>query len=125
MGLLGEFELPSSGEIPLEKPLETRYLRIIPTASSDGSATDAPMAINAVSFDGCRPMTANLSIAPECFNDDRPPAVHAERYFRSFAVDEINDVVYFCDSRFSEPAGPARCFASNRATDGDFDGNFR
>jgi len=120
LGLLGEFTVPSSGKITLSTPLETRFLRIIPTVSSSGAVTD-PMAVNGVRFVGCRPPGANLTTAPAC--SSLLKTTHAVKdYYRSFAVDEERDLLYFCDAT---PHSSVRCYSSNRRMEQDFDGKLK
>ncbi len=71
-----------------------------------------------ISFLGCRPLSY---VEETC--EAKTTLVAQGLTYRHFAVDDVRDILYFCDVKKTGEAGLA-CFSSNRGkVDNDFDGS--
>ncbi len=96
-----------------------RYVRLRLLRAGDVT-NDAvyPIGVGGVEIKGCYPNDFSPPAVPATCPGNTPASDDANVY-RHFAVDDENNVVYFCDvepySYSSADINPVRCFGNNRA----------
>eukprot|EP00095_Tigriopus_kingsejongensis_P012596 maker-scaffold642_size120736-snap-gene-0.21 protein:Tk12596 transcript:maker-scaffold642_size120736-snap-gene-0.21-mRNA-1 annotation:"s-adenosylmethionine synthetase" len=114
-------------EIKIEPALEAQFVRIVIVSSDIAGANEKPVGISKVEFKGCfqkkhtpttcpteprvKPIhsSADVSVMEQTGSPKKLP-------YRSFAVDDARNIVYFCDQTFvtEQSGGRTRCFSSNQ-----------
>ncbi len=102
---------------PSLPPSISRYFRLLVLSSSGGPEDSTPLAVNRVAFEGCRP--PDWSGRSDCSALPAADDASSDVEYRHFAVDDVADVVYFCDVAPTGVGGVGvrgglRCFASDR-----------